>query len=182
MGIRLGNFQENKSIKEMSKNISRDIRLATIKEMISKMDNHIQMACDIYDTYYYIKVTDSNFADKLWKLLVTNRIENININSYWAWSIGYNSYVLLSEYGVGVYNQSIRNSLMEYYSLEENDLYRGKALLSDYINDFSVTDEILDKIIGELTILLVNFEKYANDFFQSVSSYRIVKLNSNKIK
>jgi hypothetical protein len=45
-----------------------------------------------------------------------------------------------------------------------------------------ISDEILDKIIEELTILLVNFEKYANDFFQSVSSYRIVKLNSNKIK
>ena len=175
MAIRLGNFNENKSMKELQENVAHLVKLETIKKMINKMNEHIQMACDIYDTYYHIKKVDEEFSNKLWGLLVSNKVCNICINSYFAWGIGLRSYVHISKYGVSIYNFSIKETLMKHYNLTEYDLYRGKVLLSDYINKFNVRDEILDKMIEELNTFYVYFEKYANDFFQSVSSYKVVE-------
>lgn len=175
MAIRLGNFVENKTIKSIKENIERNVKLETIIELIDNMDKHVQLCNDIFDTYQYIKRIDKGFADKLWASLYRNRFADININSYWSWSVGYSSYILISRYGVSVYNQSIRQTLMDYYNLDEKDIYRGKVLLSDYIDDFNVSDIIIDKMLKELTTLFVNFEEYANDFFESVSSYKIVE-------
>ena len=175
MAIRLGNFNENKSMKELQENVAHVVKLNTIKEMIKKMDEHIQMACDIYDTFYHVKKVDAEFSNELWDLLVTNNINKIHINSYFAWGIGLGSYVHVSKYGVSIYNYSIKETLLKHYNLTEHDLYRGKVLLSDYINKFNVSDELLDQMIKELNIFYVYFEKYANDFFESVSTYKIVE-------
>ena len=67
--------------------------------------------------------------------------------------------------------------MIDHYGCDEKDLYRGKALLLDYLDNYYVKDEILDKIIEELQVLIASFEKYANDFFNSVSAYKVKKVD-----
>ena len=66
---------------------------------------------------------------------------------------------------------------MLYFDCDEKDLYRGKALLLNYLKGTDLDDKVLDKIIEELQVLSASFETYANDFFNSVSAYKVKKID-----
>lgn len=181
MAVILGNYNENKRLDCVKNNTAHNVKLTTIKELVSNMDGLVQLANDIYDTYIYIRKDDDKFAKQLWRLLCRNRARHIDINSYFAWgAIGSDEYlcshVYLSRYGVSIYHQSIKDQLMGHFGYDEKDLYRGKALLLDYLDNCDVEDRILDKIIEELQVLIASFETYANDFFNSVSTYNVKKI------
>lgn len=180
MAVILGNFNENKNLKELKENVAHNIKLETIKKLISELEPQVKMAQDIYDTFCYIKSIDNEFADKLWHFLGRNAKDNarykankIDINSYFSWEIGYENHVLLSRYGVGVCNQYYREKLMERFGLSKEDVFRGKAPLDVFVSEYDYKDEILDKIIEELQVFLTSFKKYADDFFSSVSVYNV---------
>lgn len=173
MAVILGNFNENKKLKEIKENVAHNIKLQTIKELISELEPQIKMAQDIYDTYHHISKIDREFADKLWTLLCRNKVNGIRINSYFSWEIGYENYALLSRHGVGVYKQYYREKIMERFGLSQEDIYRGKASLDAFVSEFDISDEILDKIIEELQIFITSFKSYADDFFGSVSAYNV---------
>ncbi len=173
MAVILGNFNENKNLKLIKENVARNIKLETIKKLISELEPQVKMAQDIYDTYYHISKIDGEFSDKLWTLLCRNKVNGIRINSYFSWEIGYENYTLLSRHGVGAYSQCYRKKLMELFGLPEEDLYRGKASLEVFLKKFDINDEILDKIIEELQVFITSFKKYADDFFSSVSEYNV---------
>jgi hypothetical protein len=82
---------------------------------------------------------------------------------------------MLSIYGVSIYHQDIKNTLIKDFNVDEKDLYRGKIMLKDYLEKYYVSDEILDKMIEDLQVFLSNFKQYAEKFFNSVSSYSIVE-------
>ena len=181
MAVILGNYNENKRLDCVKNNTAHNVKLTTIKELVSNMDGLVQLANDIYDTYCYIRKDDNEFAKQLWNLLCRNRARHIDINSYFAWgAIGSDEYlcshVYLSRYGVSIYHQSIKDQLMGHFGCDEKDLYRGKALLLEYLDNYYVEDKILDKIIEELQVLIASFETYANDFFNSVSTYNVKKI------
>lgn len=173
MAVILGNFNENKKLKEIKENVAHNFKLQTIKELISELEPQIKLAQDIYDTYYHISDIDGEFANRLWKLLCRNKVNGISINSYFSWEIGYEYYVLLSRHGVGVYKQYYREEIMERFGLSQEDVYRGKASLEVFLEKFDISDEILDKIIEELQVFITSFKKYADDFFSSVSAYNV---------
>lgn len=173
MAVILGNFNENKNLKLIKENVAHNIKLETIKRLISELEPQIKMAQDIYDTYHHIERVDGEFAKKLWTLLCRNRVNGIHINSYFSWEIGYENYALLSRHGVGAYHQYYREKLMKCFGLSEYDLYRGKAPLEVFLEKFDINDEILDKIIEELQVFITSFKKYADDFFSSVSAYNV---------
>ena len=180
--IRLGNYDENKMLDCLKQKVAQNVKLTTIRELVSNMDGLVQLANDIYDTYIYIRKDDDKFAKQLWNLLCRNRARHIDINSYFAWgAIGSDEYlcshVYLSRYGVSIYHQSIKDQLMGHFGCDEKDLYRGKALLLEYLDNYYVEDRILDKIIEELQVLIASFETYANDFFNSVSAYKVKKID-----
>ena len=175
MAIRLGNYNQSKALKEMKENIAHNAKIETINKMIVMLEEQVKTACDIYDTYYYIKRSDEEFVKKLWNLLVTKNEYDIRINSYFSWEIGYGGYAMLSIYGVSIYHQVIRNTLIKDFNVDEKDLYRGKIMLKDYLEKYYVSDEILDKMIEDLQVFLSNFNSYADKFFNSVSSYNIVE-------
>ena len=177
MAIVLGNFNENKSVKMMRENVAHKIKLETISNLILTLKEQVEVAQDIYDTYYYIKDNDENFSKELWNLLCKNKIAKIDINSYFAWKIGYEGYVMLSRHGVSVYHQKIKERLMTDFRLNENEVYRGKALLKDYLERYYVSDDILDRMIEDLQVFVISFKQYANDFFNSVSSYQVKKID-----
>ena len=182
MAVRLGNYNENKRLDCVKNNTAHNVKLTTIKELVSNMDNLVQLANDIYDTYCYIRKDDNEFAKQLWNLLCRNRARHIDINSYFAWgAIGSDEYlcshVYLSRYGVSIYNSSIQGTLKKHFGFTEQELYSGKALLLDYLDNCDVEDRILDKIIEELQVLIASFETYANDFFNSVSAYKVKKID-----
>ena len=179
--VRLGNYDENKMLDCLRQKVAQNVKLTTIRELVGNMDNLVQLANDIYDTYCYIRKDDNEFAKQLWNLLCRNRARHIDINSYFAWgAIGSDEYlcshVYLSRYGVSIYHQSIKDQLMGHFGCDEKDLYRGKALLLEYLDNYYVEDRILDKIIEELQVLIASFETYANDFFNSVSTYNVKKI------
>ena len=179
--VRLGNYDENKMLDCLKQKVAQNVKLTTIRELVSNMDGLVQLANDIYDTYIYIRKDDDKFAKQLWNLLCRNRARHIDINSYFAWgAIGSDEYlcshVYLSRYGVSIYHQSIKDQLMGHFGCDEKDLYRGKALLLEYLDNYYVEDKILDKIIEELQVLITSFETYANDFFNSVSTYNVKKI------
>ena len=173
MAVVLGNFNENKSVKMMKENVAHKIKLETISKLIVALEEQVEMAQDIYDTYYYIKDNDENFSKELWNLLCKNKVAKIDINSYFAWKIGYGGYIMLSRHGVSVYHQEIKEQLMTDYRLTEKELYSGKVLLEDYLMEYNVSDDILDRMIEDLQVFVVSFKQYANDFFNSVSSYKV---------
>ena len=180
--VRLGNYNENKMLDCLKQKVAQNVKLTTIRELVSNMDGLVQLANDIYDTYIYIRKDDDKFAKQLWNLLCRNRARHIDINSYFAWgAIGSDDYlcshVYLSRYGVSIYHQSIKDQLMGHFGCDEKDLYRGKALLLEYLDNYYVEDKILDKIIEELQVLITSFETYANDFFNSVSAYKVKKID-----
>lgn len=172
MSVKLGNFVKNKNLEVLKSSIAYETKMNTIKGIISNMDNLVELANDIYDTYYYIKKIDKDFAEKLWRLLCRNDNE-ININSYFSWGAKIGCYVYLSRYGVAIYNSSIKDDLMYYYECDEKELYRGKALLLDYLETRILNEKILDEILENLSTLCSNFESYANTIFNSVSEYKI---------
>lgn len=175
MAIKLGNYNQSKALKEMKENIAHNAKIETINKMIVMLEEQVELARDIYDTYYYIKNTDGEFADKLWHLLIAKNKYEIDLNSYFSWRIGYCSYVMLSIYGVSIYHKDIKNTLIKDFNVDEKDLYRGKIMLKDYLEKYYVSDEILDKMIEDLQVFLSNFKQYAEKFFNSVSSYSIVE-------
>lgn len=176
MAVVLGHFNENKAFKMMNDSIAYNVKKETIKNLILALDEQVKMAQDIYDTYHYLENNDKEFARRLWHLLCRNKIAKIDINSYFAWHVGIGGYAMLSRYGVSIYNQRIKQPLMIKCNLTEKELYRGKASLDYFINVFNLTEETLDKIINELQVFLISFKQYADDFFQSVSSYNVKKV------
>lgn len=177
MAVVLGNFNENKSLKIMKENVAYKVKVETIYKLILTLEEQVEMAQDIYDTYRYINSKDENFSKELWRLLCRNKVANIDINSYFAWKIGYDGYVMLSKNGVSIYHQDIKERLMTDFCLSEKELYSGKALLEDYLMDYNVSDVILDRMIEDLQVFVVSFKQYADDFFNSVSSYKVKKID-----
>ena len=177
MAVILGNYNENKRLDCVKNNTAHNVKLTTIKELVSNMDDLVQLANDIYDTYIYIRKDDDKFAKQLWHLLCRNRANGIEINSYFSWGAKIGSHAYLSIYGVAIYHQSIKEKLIDHYGCDEKDLYRGKALLLDYLDNYYVNDETLDKIIEELQVLIASFKTYATDFFNSVSAYKVKKID-----
>ena len=175
--VRLGNYDENKMLDCLKQKVAQNVKLTTIKELVSNMDGLVQLANDIYDTYIYIRKDDDKFAKQLWHLLCRNRANGIEINSYFAWSAKIGGYAYISRYGVSIYNSSIQGTLKKHFGFTEQELYSGKALLLDYLDNCDVEDRILDKIIEELQVLIASFETYANDFFNSVSAYKVKKID-----
>ena len=175
--VRLGNYDENKMLDCLKQKVAQNVKLTTIRELVDNMDGLVQLAKDIYDTYCYIRKDDDKFAKQLWRLLCRNRANGIEINSYFAWSAKIGGYAYLSRYGVSIYNSSIQGTLKKHFGFTEQELYSGKALLLDYLDNCDVEDRILDKIIEELQVLIASFETYANDFFNSVSAYKVKKID-----
>ena len=175
--VRLGNYDENKMLDCLRQKVAQNVKLTTIRELVDNMDGLVQLAKDIYDTYIYIRNDDNKFARQLWNLLCRNRANGIEINSYFAWSAKIGGYAHLSRYGVSIYNSTIQGTLKEHFGFTEQELYCGKALLLDYLDNCDVSDRILDKIIEELQVLIASFETYANDFFNSVSAYKVKKID-----
>lgn len=173
MAIVLGNFNENKAVKLIKEKTTNNIRIETIKELISLLNEQVNLAQDIYDTFWHLEKQDKEFSKKLWHLLCRNKIGQIEINSYFAWGIGYGGYVMLSRHGVSIYNSRIKGDLLKKFDLTEEEIYRGRVLLEDYLNKCEVNNDILDKMIADLQVFLTSFKQYANDFFQSVSSYNV---------
>ena len=177
MAVILGNYNENKRLDCVKNNTAHNVKLTTIKELVANMDGLVQLANDIYDTYIYIRKDDDKFAKQLWRLLCRNRANGIEINSYFAWSAKIGGYAYLSRYGASIYNSSIQGTLKKHFGFTEQELYSGKALLLEYLDNYYVEDKILDKIIEELQVLIASFETYANDFFNSVSAYKVKKID-----
>ena len=175
--VRLGNYDENKMLDCLRQKVAQNVKLTTIRELVSNMDGLVQLANDIYDTYIYIRKDDDKFAKQLWHLLCRNRANGIEINSYFSWSAKIGGYAYISRYGVSIYNSSIQGTLKKHFGFTEQELYSGKALLLDYLDNYDVEDRILDKIIEELQVLIASFETYANDFFNSVSAYKVKKID-----
>jgi maltose-binding protein MalE len=159
----------------MKENIAHNAKIETINKMIVMMEEQVELARDIYDTYFYVVKNDEEFSKKLWNLLTDKNKYEIHINSYFSWEIGYGGYVMLSRYGVCIYNQAVKKTLIKDFNVDEKDLYRGKIMLKNYLEKYYVSDEILDKMIEDLQVFLSNFRQYAEKFFNSVSSYSIVE-------
>lgn len=172
MAVVLGNYVANKTISVIDATIEHQIKIDTIKSLVKKLDKQVGMANDIYDTYWYIKDNDKEFAEKLWKLLCRNKIGDIDINSYFSWGIGVGSYAHISKYGVNIYNYRIKDKLLLLHN-NEKELGWGKVMLVDYLAHFELDDKIIDQIINELKAFLKYFENYANTFFESVSNYKV---------
>ena len=176
MAVVLGNFNENKSLKIMKENVAYKIKVETIHNLILQLEEQVKMAQDVYDTYFHIDKIDKEFGKKLWSLLCRNKVAGIDINSYFAWRIE-SGYVMLSRYGVSIYNCAIKDDLMVKFGLNEEQIYRGRALLADYIDDANFKENVLDKMIEDLQVFLTSFKNYADDFFDSVSAYEIKKVS-----
>jgi hypothetical protein len=175
MAIKLGNYNQSKALKEMKENIAHNAKIETINKMIVMLEEQVELANDIYDTYFYVKKNDEEFSKKIWSLLTYKADCKIRINSYFSWEIGYGGYAMLSRYGVCVYHQKIRDILIKDFNVDEKDLYRGKIMLKDYLEKYYVSDEILDRMIEDLQVFSTDFNLYAEKFFNSVSSYSIVE-------
>ena len=177
MAIKLGNYNESKRLYYIKQKVAHQSKIDIIKGLVANMDSLVQLANDIYDTYIYIRKDDDKFAKQLWNLLCRNRANGIEINSYFAWSAKIGGYAYISRYGASIYNSSIQGTLKKHFGFTEQELYSGKALLLEYLDNCDVEDRILDKIIEELQVLIASFETYANDFFNSVSAYKVKKID-----
>lgn len=173
MAIILGNFEKSKQVKELNEKLQHEAKMKKVLELIEMAQPQAEKAYDIYDTYRYIKKIDAVFAHKLWDVLCISEIGNISINSYFSWRIGCNGNVHLSRYGVSFMNYKINEQLRETYNLSEEDLYRGKVLLRDYLTDFRVTENDLDKFAQDLENFITHFDQYAERFFSCVSNYKV---------
>lgn len=177
MAVVLGNFNENKSLKIMKENIVYKVKVETIHNLILQLEEQVKIAQDVYDTYCYIEKNDREFSKELWSLLCRNKVAKIDINSYFAWKIGYDGYAMLSRYGVSVHHQFIKDDLMIKFGLDEKQIYRGRALLADYIDSANFKENVLDRMIEDLQVFLTSFKNYADDFFDSVSAYKVKKVS-----
>lgn len=65
MAVRLGNYNESKMLDCVKNNIAHNVKLNTIKELVISMDDLVQLANDVYDTYIYMRKNDSKFAEQL---------------------------------------------------------------------------------------------------------------------
>lgn len=178
MAIVLGNFAKSKELKEMAERTSYNAKMAQLMSLIEMAEPIAQRAKDIIDTYRFVQEEDINFSDELWKLLVRNKVGGVDINSYFSWRIGYGS-VHFSRYGISYINSDKRDALVDYCGEDYKEIYRGCILLKDYIKDFPPTEADLDTYIAVLTGLITHFDKYADDFFESVSNYNVVSVESN---
>ena len=70
-------------------------------------------------------------------------------------------------------HQNLYEILQSEYGLSKEEIYRGKVSLTDYIEDFVLTENLLDKFIAELETFIKHFPLYAKRFFDSVSQYKI---------
>ena len=173
MAVVLGNYKKSKSILELNAKINRETKLNKIKELVAMLEPQIQTCQDIYDTYYHIQGVDEEFAKNLWRLLCRNKVGEIDINSYFSWGIGIGGYVHLSKYGICIMHQTINGDFQASYELNDKEIYRGKVLLTTYLEDFVPTEEQLDKFICELESFITHFDNYAKVFFDSVSNYEV---------
>lgn len=177
MAVVLGNFELNKSIKETCVKTKRTMQIQEIENLINKLENQVYLAEDIYDTYFYVKKQDANFAKKLWSVLCNIEKRNtdvyINVNSYFAFGIGYNRKVHLSRFGVSYINTNIKEDIFDQYGLCENEMASGEVMLKDYIRDFHIKDDEIEHILTELNKFLNHFDKYAQKFFDCVSNYQV---------
>lgn len=173
MAVVLGNYEKSKSILELNAKIKHNAKIEKIKELIAMLEPQIQVCQDIYDTYYHIEGVDGEFAKKLWRLLCRNKIGDIDINSYFSWGIGIGGYVHLSKYGICIMHQTINGDFQASYELTDKEIYRGKVLLTTYLEDFEPTEDQLDKFIRELESFITHFDDYAKTFFDSVSNYEV---------
>ena len=174
MAVRLGNFGVNKSINEISNTISIESKKQKLFVLIKMAQVQVELAKDIYDTYFHIKQVDESFAKQLWKLLCKRDIEGIDINSYFSWTIGCGGNVYISRFGVSFYGCRYKEKLLEWFEVDdEKELYRGRIMLFDVVSEFELTENELDKFIEELEILIKHFSTYADRFFKSVSSYKV---------
>ena len=113
--VRLGNYTESKRLDCVKQKVAHQAKIDTIKGLVANMDNLVQLANDIYDTYYYIRKDDNEFAKQLWHLLCRNRANGIEINSYFSWSAKIGGYAYISRYGVSIYNSSIQRTLKKHF-------------------------------------------------------------------
>lgn len=173
MAVVLGNYEKSKSILKLNEKINRETKLNKIKELVAMLEPQIQVCQDIYDTYYHIEDIDGEFAKNLWRLLCRNKVGEIDINSYFSWGIGIGGYVHLSKYGICIMHQTINRDFQASYELTDKEIYRGKVLLTTYLEDFEPTEEQLDKFICELESFITHFDNYAKAFFDSVSNYEV---------
>ena len=172
MAIILGNFEKSKQVKELNEKLQYETKMKKVLELIEMAHPQVEKAKDIYDTYCYIKQIDAEFANQLWMVLCIRDIGKIRINSYFSWGT-YNGNVHLSRYGVSFMNYKINEQLRVTYDLCEKDVYRGKVLLKDYLTDFRVTENDLDKFAQDLENLITHFDQYAERFFSCVSNYKV---------
>ena len=178
MAIVLGNFAKSKEIKEMAERTSYNAKMTQLMSLMEMAEPIAQRAKDILDTYRFVEKEDKDFSDKLWKLLTHNKVGGVDINSYFSWCIRHGS-VYFSRYGISYYNDNKSAGLIYYCGQDYKEMYRGCILLKDYIKDFPPTEADLDAYIAELTGLITHFDKYADDFFESVSNYNVVSIESN---
>lgn len=176
MAVVLGNYVANKTISVIDATIEHQLKIDKIKTLVKDLEKQVEMANDIYDTYWYIKDNDIEFADKLRELLYRNKIGDIDMNSYFNWGISHSGYAHISKYGVNIYNFRIKDKLLLLHN-DEKELYRGKVMLVDYIAHFELDDKILDQFINELKAFLVHFNDYAQTFFECVSNYKVPKFD-----
>ena len=174
MAIVLGNFASAKESKEMAAKTSFNAKRDLLMKMIEKAAPLASRAEDIFDTYCYIKKADEDFSAKLWNLLDSNHVGDINVNSCFSWRTGRGE-VYISRYGVSFASSGKMDWLLRYYDKTQQELYSGLLLLKDFLNDFpSIREADLDKYIEELYDLISFFNIYADAFFTSVSNYEIV--------
>lgn len=178
MAIVLGNFAKSKELKEMAERTSYNAKMTQLMSLIEMAEPIAQRAKDIVDTYRFVEKEDKDFSDKLWKLLIRNKVGGVDVNSYFSWRIGHGS-VHFSRYGISYISSDKRDALEDYCGEDCKEIYRGCILLKDYIKDFPPTEADLDSFIKQLEGLITHFNKYADDFFESVSNYNVASIESN---
>ena len=175
MAVILGQYKVNKELDTLDKAIALDAKMDKLLNLIEMAKPLENLAEDIYDTYWHLKRNDSEFAEKLWHLLCKKDIGQIDINSYFSWGIWFGGYVHLSKHGLCIKHRTLNDIFQNKYGLSEEEIYRGKVSLTDYIEDFSLTEKLLDIFIEELESFIKYFPLYAKRFFESVSQYKIVE-------
>ena len=174
MAVILGQYNVNKQLSELNEKTAYNAKLSQLRELIELATPVCKLAEDIYDTYYHLKKVDGEFAKKLWTLLCRMKgYGGVDINSYFSWGVNIGGYVHISKYGVCIMHQSINEYLQSTYDLTQEQIYRGHAFLSDYLEDFTPKEEQLDKFISELEVFIKHFPDYAQKFFECVSQYSV---------
>lgn len=179
MALVLGKFIVNKTINDANNALVREMTLNAIENLIEKLSPQINRIQDMYDTYWFVKDQDEEFAGQLWSLLCNLKDRNndyrVNIDSYFGFGINSSSTVRLTRYGVSFRIRSMEEKIKAKYNITDKDLRWGKHLLKNYIRDFELDDDLLNTILNELLAFSTHFDAFANKFFESVSNYKIVE-------